>query len=74
MPTGELAELAGKISEENAIMMAVLPSKWNGVHISTSDFLDLTMLLNLPYGLYECPAEVGMIPPHLTDMDAFLAA
>ncbi len=84
MPTGVLAELAGKISEQNAIMMAVLLSPWNGVRIHTADLLDLPMLLKMgmlpvthgtpPYGLYEYPAEVGMIPPHRTDTGAFLAA
>jgi molybdenum storage protein len=84
MPTGVLAELAGKISEQNAIMMAVLLSRWNGVRIHTADLLDLPMLLKMgmlpvthgtpPYGLYEYPAEVGMIPPHRTDTGAFLAA
>jgi molybdenum storage protein len=84
MPTGVLAELAGKISEQNAIMMSVLLSRWNGVRIHTADLLDLPMLLKLgmlpvmhgtpPYGLYEYPADVGMIPPHRTDTGAFLAA
>ena len=31
MPTGVLAELAGKISEQNAIMMSLLFSKYNGI-------------------------------------------
>jgi molybdenum storage protein len=84
MPTGVLAELAGKISEQNAIMMSVLLSKWNGIRIHTTDLLDLPMLLKMgmlpvihgtpPYGLYEYPAEIGMIPPHRTDTGAFLAA
>jgi molybdenum storage protein len=84
MPTGVLAELAGKISEQNAIMMTVLLAKWNGVRIHVGDLLDLPMLLKMgmlpvmhgtpPYGLYEVPPEIGMIPPHRTDTGAFLAA
>ncbi len=84
MPTGVLAELAGKISEQNAIMLALLLSPYHGVRIHTGDLLELPMLLNLgvlpvihgtpPYGLYEQPAEVGVIPPHRTDTGAFLAA
>ncbi|KQC05791.1 MAG: uridylate kinase [Methanoculleus sp. SDB] len=84
MPTGVLAELAGKISEQNAIMMAVLLSQYNGMRIHTADLLEVPYLLKMgllpvthgtpPYGLYEYPPEVGMIPPHRTDTGAFLAA
>lgn len=84
MPTGVLAELAGKISEQNAIMMAVLLSPYSGMRIQTADLLEIPMLLKMgilpvthgtpPYGLYEYPPEVGMIPPHRTDTGAFLAA
>ncbi len=84
MPTGILAELAGKISEQNAIMVATLLSRWNGTRIHVSDLLDLPMLMSLgvlpvthgtpPYGLYEQPAEIGSIPPNRTDTGAFLAA
>ncbi len=84
MPTGVLAELAGKISEQNAIMLSLLLSPWHGVRMHTGDLLELPMMLELgvlpvihgtpPYGLYEQPAEIGMIPPHRTDTGAFLAA
>ncbi|MDD1672871.1 MAG: uridylate kinase [Methanomicrobiales archaeon] len=84
MPTGVLAELAGKISEQNAIMVSILLSPCHGVRIHTSDLLELPMLLELgvlpvmhgtpPYGLYEHPAEFGAIPPHRTDTGAFLIA
>jgi molybdenum storage protein len=84
MPTGVLAELAGKISEQNAIMMSILLSPYGGTRIHTADLLELPMLLRLgvlpvthgtpPYGLYEQPAEVGSIPPNRTDTGAFLAA
>ncbi len=84
MPTGVLAELAGKISEQNAIMVSILLSKYRGMRMHTGDLLELPMFLNLgvlpvihgtpPYGLYEQPAEIGNIPPHRTDTGAFLAA
>ena len=84
MPTGILAELAGKISEQNAIMVSTLLSKWRGMRIHTGDLLELPMLMGLgvlpvthgtpPYGLYEQPAEIGAIPPNRTDTGAFLAA
>jgi molybdenum storage protein len=84
MPTGVLAELAAKISEQNAIMVSILLSKYYGTRIHTGDLLDLPMLLKLgllpvvhgtpPYGLYEHPAKNEIIPPHRTDTGAFLIA
>ena len=84
MPTGVLAELSAKISEQNAIMVSILLSKYNGTRIHTGDLLDLPMLLKLgllpvmhgtpPYGLYEHPARTDRIPPHRTDTGAFLIA
>jgi len=85
MPTGVLAELSAKISEQNAIMVSILLSKYNGVRIHTGDLLELPSLLKLkmlpvmhgtpPYGLYEHPAKRGgSIPPHRTDTGAFLIA
>lgn len=85
MPTGVLAELSAKISEQNAIMVSILLSKYNGIRIHTGDLLELPSLLKLrmlpvlhgtpPYGLYEHPAKKGgAIPPHRTDTGAFLIA
>jgi len=84
MPTGVLAELAGKISEQNAVIATLLLSKWGGTRIKTDDLLDLPTVLHLgllpvvhgtpPYGLYEHPPGVGLIPPHRTDTGAMLMA
>lgn len=84
MPTGVLAELAGKISEQNAEIMALLLSPWGGTRIKSDDLLDLPMMLKLgflpvthgtpPYGLFEHPPGTGLIPPHRTDTGAFLMA
>jgi molybdenum storage protein len=84
MPTGVLAELSAKISEQNAIMVSILLSKYNGIRIHTADLLELPSLLKLgmlpvihgtpPYGLYEHPARIGSVPPHRTDTGAFLIA
>jgi molybdenum storage protein len=84
MPTGVLAELAGKISEQNAEIVTLLLSKWGGSKLKTGDLLDLPTMLHLgllpvvhgtpPYGLYEHPPGVGLIPPHRTDTGAFLMA
>jgi molybdenum storage protein len=84
MPTGVLAQLAGKISEQNAEMVALLLTKWGGSRIDSDDLLELPTLLRLgilpvthgtpPYGLFEHPPGVGLIPPHRTDTGAFLMA
>lgn len=84
MPTGVLAELAGKISEQNAEIVTLLLSKWGGSRVKTGDLLDLPTMLHLgllpvvhgtpPYGLYEHPPGMGLIPPHRTDTGAFLMA
>jgi molybdenum storage protein len=84
MPTGVLAELAGKISEQNAIMMSILLSKYDGVRIHTADLLQISSLLAIgllpvihgtpTYGLYEQPPKVGSIPPNRTDTGAVLIA
>ena len=41
MPTGVLAELAGKISEQNAEIVTLLLSRWGGSKVKTGDLLDL---------------------------------
>lgn len=84
MPTGVLAELASKISEQNAVMLTLLLSRWGGTRVHTADLLELPTTLKLgllpvihgtpPYGLYEHPPEVGRIPPHRTDTGALLIA
>jgi molybdenum storage protein len=40
MPTGVLAELAGKISEQNAVIVSLLLTKWGGTRVKTGDLLD----------------------------------
>lgn len=84
MPTGVLAELASKISEQNAIMMSILLSKYDGVRIHTADLLQISSLLTIgllpvihgtpTYGLYESPPKVGSIPPNRTDTGAVLVS
>lgn len=84
MPIGVLSELAGKISEQNAIMISIVLSKYGGVRIKRDDLLDLPMLFRMgclpvthgtpPFGLYEPPVPQGRIPAFRTDTGAFLIA
>ena len=84
MPTGVLAKLGLSISEQNALMVSILLTPHGGVKISHDDMLKLPAYLAMsmipvmhampPYGLWEEPGELGRIPPHRTDVGAFLTA
>jgi molybdenum storage protein len=84
MPTGVLAKLGESISEQNALMLSLLLAPYGGVKIGHDDVVKLPAYMALgvipvmhampPYGLWEEPAERGRIPPHRTDVGAFLTA
>ena len=84
MPTGVLAKLGSSISEQNALMVAILLSQRGGIKIGHDDISKLPnyMMPGIlpvthampPYGLFESPPAVGRIPPHRTDVGAFLLA
>jgi molybdenum storage protein len=84
MPTGVLALLGSSISEQNALMVAVLLSHHGGIRIGHGDLPKLANYILLgglpvthampPYGLFEVPPALGRIPPHRTDAGAFLLA
>jgi molybdenum storage protein len=84
MPTGVLAKLGSSISEQNALMLAILLSQRGGIKIGHDDLSKLPnyMMPGIlpvthampPYGLFESPPAVGRIPPHRTDVGAFLLA
>lgn len=84
MPTGVLATLGQSISDQNALMVALLLAPHGGVKIGHDDLLKLPSYLALgaipvmhampPYGMWERPPEVGRIPPHRTDAGALLTA
>ena len=84
MPTGILAKLGASVSEQNALMISILLAPHGGVKISQDDLVKLPSYLALnsipvmhampPYGLWEQPPHSGRIPPHRTDVGAYLAA
>lgn len=84
MPTGILARLGSSISEQNALMVAILLSQHGGIKIGHDDLPKLAAYMALgslpvvhampPYGLFEQPPALGRIPPHRTDAGAFLLA
>ena len=84
MPTGVLAKLGESISEQNALLISLLLAPYSGVKIGHDDMVKLPAYMALgaipvihgmpPYGLWEQPDVVGRIPPHRTDVGAFLTA
>lgn len=84
MPTGVLAKLGSSISEQNALMVSLLLAPHGGIKIGHDDLVKLPSYLALgalpvmhgmpPYGLWETPPVRGRIPPHRTDVGAFLTA
>jgi molybdenum storage protein len=84
MPTGVLARLGSSISRQNALMVAMLLAPHGGVQISHDDAVKIPGYLMTgaipvmpampPYGLWEDPPAAGRIPPHRTDVGAFLTA
>jgi molybdenum storage protein len=84
MPTGVLAKLGASISEQNALMLAILLAPHGGIKIGHDDLVKLPAYMALgsipvmhampPYGLWEEPPKRGRIPPHRTDSGVFLAA
>jgi len=84
MPTGILSKLGASISEQNALMISVLLTPHGGVKVGHDDVVKLPAYMAMgmipvmhampPYGLWEEPPERGRIPPHRTDVGAFLTA
>ena len=84
MPTGVLAKLGSSISEQNALMIALLLTPYGGIKIGHGDLVKLASYLMLkaipvmhampPYGLWEKPPDSGRIPPHRTDVGTLLTA
>lgn len=84
MPTGVLAKLGSSISEQNALMIALLLAPYGGVKIGQDELVKLPAYLALgaipvlhampPYSLWEIPTGDGRIPAHRTDVGTFLTA
>src|SRR5512139_1022611 len=84
MPTGVLAKLGESISEQNALMVSIMLAPDGGIKVGHDDMVKLPSYLALgaipvmhampPYGLWEMPDVRGRIPPHRTDVGAFLTA
>ncbi|MGH3769655.1 MAG: molybdenum storage protein subunit alpha [Pseudonocardiaceae bacterium] len=85
LPTGVLAALIASEAEQNGHLVAALLAE-QGVSYLPHGAIAHQLAVHLtasravvsngypPYGLYEFPPEVGKIPPHRTDIGAFLLA
>jgi molybdenum storage protein len=84
MPTGVIARFGSTISEQNALMIAILLSPWGGIKISHSDIVKLptyfaegiipVMHGMPPYDYFAIKPKKGRIPIHRTDVGLVILA
>lgn len=84
MPTGIIARFGSMISDQNALMIAILLSPWGGIKISHSDIVKLptyfaegiipVMHGMPPYDYFAIKPEKGRIPIHRTDVGLTILA
>ena len=84
MPTGVIAKFGSTISEQNALMVAILLTKFGGIQIDHHDLAKLPTYFaeNIipvmhgmpPYDYYAIRPSKGRIPIHRTDVGTILLA
>jgi molybdenum storage protein len=84
MPTGVIARFGSMISDQNALMVAILLSPWGGIKISHSDIVKLptyfaegiipVMHGMPPYDYFAIKPPKGRIPIHRTDVGLVILA
>lgn len=84
MPTGVIARFGSMISDQNALMVAILLSPWGGIKISHDDIVKLptyfaegiipVMHGMPPYDYFAIKPEKGRIPSHRTDVGLVILA
>jgi molybdenum storage protein len=84
MPTGVIAKFGSTISEQNALMVAILLARWGGIQIDHHDLAKLPTYFaeNIipvmhgmpPYDYYAIRPSTGRIPIHRTDVGTILLA
>jgi molybdenum storage protein len=84
MPTGVIAKFGSTISEQNALMVAILLTKYGGIQIDHHDLAKLPTYFaeNIipvmhgmpPYDYYAIKPATGRIPIHRTDVGTVLLA
>ena len=84
LPTGGLAQLAGAMEEQNAIMLQALLARSGSILMAREHFWELPLYLNAgmipivisipPYHFWEPPPEGGPLPGHGSDFGLFMVA
>jgi len=84
MPTGMMGKFGSAISEQNALLVATLLSKWGGIKIDANQILELSLYYDQkaipviaampPYDLFSVPSKNGRIPSLRTDSGTIILA
>ncbi|WP_026368980.1 uridine kinase [Aminiphilus circumscriptus] len=84
MPTGIIAKFGSSVSEQNALLVAMLLSPWGGIKIGHDEIVKLSTYFSQgcipvmhgmpPYDYFAIPPETGRIPVYRTDVGTILLA
>jgi len=84
MPTGVIAKFGSSVSEQNALLVAMLLSPWGGIKIGHDEIVKLSTYFSQgcipvmhgmpPYDYFAIPPETGRIPIYRTDVGTILLA
>lgn len=84
MPTGIIAKFGSSVSEQNALLVAMLLSPWGGIKIGHDEIVKLSTYFSQgcipvmhgmpPYDYFAIPPETGRIPIYRTDVGTILLA
>ena len=84
MPTGMMGKFGSAVSEQNALLIATLLSKWGGIKIGADQILELSLYYDQkaipviaampPYDLFSVPSKNGRIPNLRTDSGTIILA
>jgi molybdenum storage protein len=84
LPTGGLAQLAGAMEEQNAIMLQALLARHGSILMAREHFWELPLYLSSgmipivisipPYHFWEPPPDGGPLPGHGSDFGLFIVA
>lgn len=84
MPTGMMGKFGSAISEQNALLVATLLSRWGGIKIDANQILELSLYYDQkaipviaampPYDLFSVPSKNGRIPQLRTDSGTIILA
>lgn len=84
MPTGIIAKFGSSISEQNALLVSTLLSRWGGIKIGHDEVIKLSTYFAQdcipvmhgmpPYDYFALPASKWRIPVHRTDVGTLVLA